>query len=175
LAKLWPSVLISVLALDLPLVTAYFPAQFHWYFKSRDNVMMWQLPSSFKAAVMPVGVAVLLSRSIDFLDRVLADLVHCQRLIVPVDMPRRGVAPKTHREDRAKAQKLMHKHGMRLAFFLDLDNGGANDACHVFGFGNNLGSSVLPASDQGLTQTLCHFLDGGTEGHILDSHRVLKT
>ncbi len=68
LAKRWPSVLISVLALYLPLVAAYFPVQFHWYFKPRDNVMTWQLPSSFKAAVMPVGVAVLLSGSIDFLD-----------------------------------------------------------------------------------------------------------
>ncbi len=58
--------------------------------------MTWQLPSSFKAAVMPVGVAVLLLGSVDFLDQVLADLVHCQWLIVSVDMPQRGVAPKTH-------------------------------------------------------------------------------
>jgi hypothetical protein len=62
-------------------------------------------------------------------------------------MPRWGVAPKTHQEDRAKAQKLMHKHGLRPAFFLDLDNGGTSDACHVFGFGNDLGLSILPASD----------------------------
>jgi hypothetical protein len=68
----------------------------------------------------------------------------------------------------------MQKHGLRLVFFLDLDNGGATDACHVFGFGNNLGSSVLPASDRALAQMLRHFLDGGTEGHFLDSHRVLK-
>ncbi len=103
------------------------------------------------------------------------DLIHCQRLIVSVDMMQGGVAPKTHQEDRAKAQHLMHKHGLCPVFFLDLDNGGATDACHVFGFGNNLGLSILPASDQGLTQTLRHFMDGGMEGRFLDSHRVLKT
>ncbi len=96
---------------------------------------------------MPVSVAVLLSGSVDFLDQVLVDLVHCQWLIVLVDMPQQWVASKTHQKDRAKAQKLMHKHGLRPVFFFDSDNGGATDACHVFGFGNDLGLSILPASD----------------------------
>jgi hypothetical protein len=49
-------------------------------------------------------------------------------------------------------------------FFLDSDNSGATDACHVFGFGDDLGSS-----------TVRHFLDGGKEGRFLDSQRVLKS
>ena len=69
----------------------------------------------------------------------------------------------------------MRSHGLRLAFFLDSDNGGATDACHVFGFGHDLGSSILPVSDRGLALTFRHFLDGGTEGRFLDSQKVLKS
>ena len=46
--------------------------------------------------------------------------------------------------------------------FPNADNGGGMDACHVFGFGNDLGSTCLPGLTMGLRQTLCHFLDGGT-------------
>ena len=89
-------------------------------------------------------------------------------------MPQQGVAPKTHQEDRAKAQTLLCSHGLRSVLFLDSDNGGATDACHVFGFGHDLCSSTLPASDQGLPQALGHFLDGGMEGRFLNSQKVLK-
>jgi hypothetical protein len=112
--------------------------------------MTWQAPNLFKAALMPFGAALLLSGSVEFVERILVELVHVQQLIVLVDMPRQGVTPKTHREDKAKAQMLLRSLGLRLVFFLDSDNGGATDACHVFGFGHNLGSTVLPASDQGL-------------------------
>ncbi len=108
------------------------------------------------------------------MERTLADLAHGQRVIISVDMPQRGVARKTHREDRAKAQTLLLSHGLLSVFFLDSNNGGANDACHVFGFGDDLGSSILPVSDRGFAQTVRHFLDGGTEGWFLDSQRVLK-
>ena len=90
-------------------------------------------------------------------------------------MPQQGVAPKTHQEDRAKAQTLLCSHGLRSMLFLVSDNGGATDACHVFRFGHNLCLRILPASDQGLARTLHHFLDGGTEGRFLGSQKVLKT
>ena len=175
LAEQWPSALISVSALDLPIVAAFFPARFHRYFKPRNDVMTWNTTSLFKAALVPTGVCLLLSGSVDFLERILVGLAHGQRLIISVDMPRRGVARKTHREDRSKAQKLLLSHGLRSVFFLDSDNGGATDACHVFGFGDNLGSNTLPVSDRGLARTVRHFLDGGTEGRFLDSQRVLKS
>ena len=101
--------------------------------------------------------------------------MHVQWVIVSVDMPRRGIAPKSHRADRAKAQTMLHGHGLRPVFFLDADNGGATDACHVFGFGHDLCSSILPASDHGLARTLHHFLDGGIEGRFLNSQKVLKS
>ena len=169
-AEQWPSALISVLALDLPIVAAFFPARFHRYFKPRNDFMTWNATSLFTAALIPTGVCLLLSGSVGFLERTLAVLVHGQQVIISVDMPRRGV-----REDRAKAQTLLLSHGLRSVFFLDSDNGGATDACHVFGFGDDLGSSILPVSDRGLARTVRHFLDGGTEGRFLASQRVLKS
>jgi len=70
---------------------------------------------------------------------------------------------------------MLRSLGLRPVFFLDADNGGATDACHVFGFGHDLCSSILPASDYGLARTLRHFLDGGTEGRSLNSQTVLKS
>ena len=137
--------------------------------------MPWQAPSSFTAALMPVGSALLLSGTVEFLERILGELVHIQRVIVSVDLPRRGISPKSHREGRAKAQALLRTFGIRPVFFLDADNGGATDACHVFGFGHDLCSSILPASDRGLARTVRHFLDGGTGGRFLNSQKVLKS
>ena len=131
-AEQWPSALISVLALDFPIVAAFFPARFHRYFKPRNDFMTWNATSLFLATLIPTGVCLLLSGSVDFVERVLAGLEDGQRLIISVDMPRRGVARKTHREDRSKAQTLLLSHGLRSVFFLDSDNGGATDACHVW-------------------------------------------
>jgi hypothetical protein len=56
--------------------------------------------------------------------------------------------------------------------FPDADNGGAMDACHVFGFGDDLGLTCLPGLTMGLLQTLHHFLDGGTKGFFPELARV---
>jgi len=140
--------------------------------------MTWHATSLFTAALVPAGVGLLLSGSLGFLgflERTLVDLRLGQRVIISVDTPQRGVAPKTHRDDRAKAQMLVRSHGLRSAFFLDSNNGGATDACHVFGFGHDLGLSILPVSDHGLARTVRHFLDGGMKGWFLDFQKVLKS
>jgi len=87
LAERWPSALISVLALDLPIVAAYFPVRFHWYFKPRNKFMTWHATSLFTAALVPAGVGLLLSGSLGFLERTLVDLALGQRVIVSVDTP----------------------------------------------------------------------------------------
>jgi len=44
----WPSALIALLALNLPVQSAYFPARFHKYIKtSKCEVMLWKTPSTF--------------------------------------------------------------------------------------------------------------------------------
>ena len=40
--------------------------------------MTWHAPSLFKAALMPVGAALLLSGSEEFLERTLVELLHFQ-------------------------------------------------------------------------------------------------
>ena len=44
-----------------------------------------------------------------------------------------------------------------------MDNkcGGATDVTHDFGFGQNIGSLVLPRPEVGLSLCVRHFLDGG--------------
>ena len=76
-----------MLALDLPIVAAFFPARFHRYFKPRHDFMTWNTTSLFKAALVPTGVCLLLSGSVGFLERILVVLAHGQRLIISVDMP----------------------------------------------------------------------------------------
>jgi hypothetical protein len=95
---------------------------------------------------MPVETALLLSGSVEFLERTLVELVHVQQVIVSVDMLRQGITPKSHREERAKAQTMLCSHGLRPVFFLDADNGGVTMR-----------------------------VTGGTEGRFLNSQTVLKS
>jgi len=44
----WPSTLIALLALDLPVQSAYFPARLHKYIKpSKCDIKLWETPSAF--------------------------------------------------------------------------------------------------------------------------------
>jgi hypothetical protein len=44
----WPSALIALLALDLPIRSAYFPARFHRYITPfKCAVMIWKTPTTF--------------------------------------------------------------------------------------------------------------------------------
>ncbi len=63
---------------------------------------------------------------------------------------------------------------MRPASFPDANNGGVTDACHVLGFGRDLGSNLLPTLLGGLPCTLRHFLDGGTGSFFPDMARVAQ-
>ncbi len=61
-------------------------------------------------------------------------------------------------------KEVLAWHGLWPVSFPESDNGRAMDACHVIGFGEDLGSSVLPVSLFGLPQTVWHFLNGGVSG-----------
>jgi hypothetical protein len=58
---------------------------------------------------------------------------------------------------------VLTRHGMQPISFLDSENGGVTNACHVFGFGQDLNSNVVPTASNGLPLTLRHFLDGGAQ------------
>jgi hypothetical protein len=64
---------------------------------------------------------------------------------------------------------------MQPVSFLDLENGGANEACHVLGFGQDLGSDGLPTAAKGLPLTLRHFLDRGAQGPFRKTSKVPRS
>ncbi len=59
----WPSALMAIISLGLPLVGAYFPPQFHRYFKPKGGVTSWLTPSVLKTTRLPEGVGLLVSGS----------------------------------------------------------------------------------------------------------------
>ena len=167
-AKDWPSSLISVLGLQLPLVAAYFPKHFHHYFNlPKNGVMQWTSTNDFHAPHQDSRIIYVLSGPSDFLHRVLSMLKHrSQRAIVSVEFPRRG-ATRTALLRAARAGQAMldkfHLHTLKVS---DSTVGGATDGLYLMGFGNKLGSSTLPSVEPGLPRVLRHFLDGGVEGNF---------
>jgi hypothetical protein len=125
--------------------------------------------------VFSEGLGFLIPGTIEFIDQAFKTLGPRQRVIVSVDLPLQGSTQGADREGRSRAQGLLLGHGLHPVFFLDANNGGATDACHVFGFGNDLGLDILPKLTWGLAQTLRHFLDGGMEGHFTKPHRVARS
>jgi hypothetical protein len=67
-AQHWPGSLISVLALDLPLLAGYFPIKLHGYFKfSKTPIAQWFSTHDFCAPIHGGNTVYLLSGSSEFL------------------------------------------------------------------------------------------------------------
>ena len=89
MAQHWPGSLISVLALDLPLLAGYFPINLHGYFKfSKTRVVQWFSTRDFCALIHGGNTVYLLSGSSEFLQQVLDMLEGAQRVIVTVEWTR---------------------------------------------------------------------------------------
>ena len=95
----WPSALVVVVQLCLPLVAAYFPAKFRSYFNGSKRVRVkWRPPHEFTAATPPDPAIYLVSGSLDF---VLRSLQACKRpewALATVEIELRGLS----REKREK-------------------------------------------------------------------------
>ena len=84
--EVWPSSLISVLDLSLPLWAAYFSVKLHGYFNSsKAKFDQWFTPREFCGLVRDNRAIYLLSGSADFLRKILTLLPDCQRMIVTVE------------------------------------------------------------------------------------------
>ncbi len=161
----WPSSLIAVLDLSLPLWAAYFSVKLHGYFNSsKCKVDQWFAPQEFCGPVHNDRAIYLLSGSADFLRKILTLLPDCQQLIVTVEWTHHAAL----RPGLSRALKAGHDllESFRLALLVVADSmvGGATDGQYLLGFGLDLGSSASPTVEPGLPHTLRHFLDGGTEG-----------
>ncbi len=131
----WPRALMAIISLGLPLVGAYFPPQFHRYFKPKGGVTSWFTPSALKTTRLPEGVGLLVSGSEPFIDGIMGTVGPTRRIIASVEISLRGATLRGLRKSRASAKELLKRHGMQPVSFLDSENGGATDACHVLGFG----------------------------------------
>jgi hypothetical protein len=171
----WPSGLIAIKSLGLPFLGAFFPLSLHQYFKPKGGTNPWNTPSDIKSTFFPEDVGFVLSGLASFIKHAFGLVGMAGPVIASVLLPLRGTPPKAYWQHRSAAQSLLRRLGLLPFFFLDLDNRGATDACHLFGFGLGLGLDVIPLSAGGLPLTRCHFLDGGTAGHIPPSLLVPQT
>ncbi len=88
-AQSWPSSLILVSALDLPLLAGYFPIKLHEYLKFLKHwVAQWFSTCDFCAPIQEGNTVYLLSSTSEFLKRVLDLLRGSQRVIVTVEWTR---------------------------------------------------------------------------------------
>jgi hypothetical protein len=171
----WPSALLAILSLGLPLVGAYFPSRFHCYFKPKGGVTSWFTPSALNTTSLPAGVGLLVSGSKRFINGIMGAVGPTQRIIALVEISLRGATVQLLRKNRASAMELLTWHGMQPILIRDSENGGATDACHVLGFGHDLGSDGVPTASKGLPLTLRHFLDGGAQGPFPKTSRVPRS
>ena len=89
-AAQWPSWLVTLLALDLPVHGAYFPEPFHRYFKSKDSVCQWKSPLDLHSTSIDTMAIYLVSGTWQFVSKMQPWLSGSQRLIVSLEFHRRG-------------------------------------------------------------------------------------
>jgi hypothetical protein len=171
----WPSGLIAVHSLGLPLLGAFFPASIHRYFKPKGGASYWNTPSDIISTVFLEEVGFLILGSPNFFEYAFGLVGSVGPVIASVLLLLRGTTPKEHRKHWSAAQALLWRCGLHTAFFLDSTNGGAMDACHLFGFGPGLCLDTIPTSLGGLLLALKHFLDGGKKGYIPPSALVAQS
>jgi hypothetical protein len=161
----WPSSLILVIALGLPLQAAYFPNKFHAYFNcSKAHVTKWDSVVNFWVCAANVGVIYLLSGDIQFLRHMLVVVAGYPRVIVTVDVGRRRVSRQALLRASKAGHALFEEFDLKTLVIGDAASGGATDAQHLMGFWRDLGSVNPPPIEPGLPRTVRHVLDGGVEG-----------
>ena len=116
-----------------------------------------------------------MSGSKRFIDGIMGTVGPTRRVMALVEISLHGATLQVLRKCRASAKELLTRHGMQPVFFLDSENGGAANACHVLGFRQDLASEGVPKVSKGLPLTLRHFLDGGAKGAFLRTSRVPRS
>ena len=115
----WPSALMAIISLGLPLVGAYFPPRFHRYFKPKGGVTSWFTPSALNTTRLPAGVGLLVSGSERFIDGIMGTVGPTRRIIASVEICLRGATLRGLRKSTASAKELLKRHGMQPVSFLD--------------------------------------------------------
>jgi hypothetical protein len=171
----WPSGLIAVHSLGLPLLGTIFPASLHRYFKPTEGASHWNTLSDITSTIFLAEVGFLILGSPNFFEYAFGLVGSVGPVIASMLLPLQGTTPKEHRKHWLAVQALLWRCSLHTAFFLDSDNGGATDACHLFGFGPGLCSDTIPTSLGRLPLELRHFLNGSTKGYIPPSTLVARS
>ena len=164
IAEKWPSCLISILALKLPLSGAYFPRKYHHHFKLPSNARFDQ----WKVEGQPIkgDNNFVISGSVAFIRRVCAyKHVNVSRVIVcfEQDFQKDGISGKFQ---WSEAKAMCDTLSLFPVTMRDMQFGGATNASFLFGFGNNLEYHNLPKPQPDIQRSLLHYLDGGVAGHF---------
>ena len=170
IAQGWPSVLVSILGLGLPLKAAFFSTCFHQYFKeplNKSGIKVFYTNSQFPPVFHKKLCITLVAGSPSFVERTLAAVHDTKRVLVSFELnllaPRRGIEPKTLKMAWKECLKVLHKHELCSFTLRDFKCGGATDAVFLFGLGSGSGFGLLPSDNNTIERALRHFLDGGTD------------
>ena len=154
--------MISILALKLPLVGAYFPRRHHHHFKIPTNARFdrWHSPSKPRRG----DHTYVISGSVAFIETMCSHenvdntkVIACFEQNIEQD----GMVG---RAQWNVAWKLCSTFSLSPVTMRDMQFGGATNARFLFGFGGSFDSSHLPTAHPDIQRSLRHFLDGGIEG-----------
>ena len=142
IAEAWPSCLISILALKLPLSGAYFPRRYHQHFKLPTNARFaqWNIDGQPKDG----DNTFVISGSVAFIRRVCAyKHVNTNRVIAcfKQNFKKNGKSGKFQWSD---AKAMCDTLSLSPVTMRDMQFGGGTNASFLFGFGNDLDSPHLP-------------------------------
>ena len=165
IAANWPSWLVSLIALGLPVQGAFFPARYHCYFKSKNPLSLWMPTLDLFQALVDCSAVYLVSGTVSFVRSLLPWFGErgLQRVIVSLEVQRREVSRSSLRSSRLVGNLFLREQNLHIVSFEDHTCGGATDAIHDFGFGTEVSRIGLPQSAVGLPLCVRHFLDGGDD------------
>lgn len=165
-AEGWPSALITLLSLGLPVEGAFFPSKYHRHFKPRAQELTWHPLLDLHGLALLGRVVFIVSGSPKFARRVWPLIGQSSHTIVSFELERRDAATREVNRQRWEAAELCKELGLAHVDFSDEVCGGATDAIHPFGFGSGLGRAKTPSPIPTLPRRITYFLDGGTRGRF---------
>ena len=157
IAEGWPSCLISILALKLPLVGAYFPRRHHHHFKIPTNARFdrWHSPSKPRRG----DHTYVISGSVAFMKTICSHGNVDNSKVIACFEQNLKQGGKFVRAQWDKARKICSTLSLSPVTMRDMQFSGATNARFLFGFGGSLDSSRLPQAHQDI-QRSTHALAG---------------
>ena len=143
-AEAWPGVLVSLLALKLPIGGAFFPKGFHSYFSYHQNkheVSPWQPTLAFTSSVFTQDHVFFLSGSMEFIQKVWPVVQGFTHVITSIDFNRhqrhyQRALPRSLKRGRLFLEGL----GLSVSTYKDALCGGATSNEFIVGFSSAFGT-----------------------------------